>query len=550
MNEEQQQERARESNRAIARATGSVSVLTLLSRILGLVRDMATASYFGAGQATDAFFVAFKVPNLLRRLVAEGSLSTAFIPVFTSELFHSKEESKRAVGAVTAFSLLITTTLTVLGVIYAEPLTLFFAPGFGVGTEKTVLATSLMRVMFPYVILVSLSALATSILNALGRFAIPAAGPAILNMVLIFSIFFEQGVIKKGIYSLAFAVVIGGMAALIPQMIQLRRLGFELHLRSPFRSRAVYKLCLLMLPTLLSSSVYQLMIFINTNLASLLAEGSVSWLYYADRLFQFPLGVFSIAVATAVLPTLSRQAAAGDLAGLSTQLRLSLEWVSYITIPATLGLVILSEPLIRVIYQHGTFSPADTAPTAFSLQCYSIGLWAISCQSLIVRAFLANKNSHLPALISTVTILLNVILALGFMGTPVLDADTDFARWIVALQSYLGFYEVGPAGLALAGSIASLFSMVLLLWFLPWVGARLNYQLLIRSIARSTIASLAMGLALYFVMRLGLHSLATLVLGVPLGLAVFFGASALLHAPEAKQTIEVFKQLKTRLFKV
>ncbi|MCB0345512.1 MAG: murein biosynthesis integral membrane protein MurJ, partial [Bdellovibrionales bacterium] len=325
----------------VARATGVVSLMTLLSRILGLIRDMAIAGFFGAGRTTDAFFVAFKVPNLLRRLVAEGSLSTAFVPIFVEEREKSHEASREAVGAVTSFTICLTGFLTILGMIFAEEITLLFAPGFATEPEQVVLSSELLRLMFPYIVLVSALALAASILNSLGKFALPALAPALLNVVMIFAVFAVAPYLDEPVFALAWAVLGGGILALLPQLMLLKKLGLELHFRNPLKSDAVRRLLKLMLPSILSASFYQFMVFINTLLASMLVEKSVSWLFYADRLFQFPLGVFSLAVATAVLPELSRHAARKNYTALNYQLTVALRWMTVVTIPATVGLMVL-----------------------------------------------------------------------------------------------------------------------------------------------------------------------------------------------------------------
>ncbi|MCC6220835.1 MAG: murein biosynthesis integral membrane protein MurJ [Deltaproteobacteria bacterium] len=529
------------SSREIARATGVVGITTLASRILGLFRDMIVASYFGAGLATDAFYVAFRIPNLLRRLVAEGSLSTAFVPVFTHELSQSTDDARKAVGAVTAFTLLLTVTLTFLGVIYAEEITVLFAPGFGPGTEKTRLAAWLTQVMLPYVVLVSLLALASSILNSLGYFAWPSLSPAILNAAIIVCVLASPIFPTEPIYVLAFAVLVGGLFALIPQLCLLKKLNFAMHLSSPFRSRAVKQLCKLMLPSILSSSVYQLMIFINTLLASMCAEGSVTWLYYADRLFQFPLGIYSLAIATALLPALSRLAASGDFDGLGRQLVNMLAWVSYVTIPATAGLIIFSEAIVSTVYQHGRFSTLDAQATATAVMAFSIGLWPVSCQSVLVRAFLARKNSLLPSVTSCLSLVLNLLFAFLLMGPSVIVPDSQFASYLAFLQNKFAIFNFGHVGLALAGSLGAFISFFTLLAFRHVIVPNASLKTISVPVLKSLLASTAMCLVIKPIASLNCAPWLMLALGIPLGMATYFIASLLLSCEQSHQLCRMLK---------
>lgn len=536
--------------RDLARATSVVSLLTTASRVLGLIRDMVVASFFGAGMVSDAFFVAFKVPNLLRRLVAEGSLTTAFVPIFSEELHHSKDRARYAVRSTTGFSLIITSILAILGMIYSAEITAVFAPGFAADPDKGALAASLMRLMFPYVIIVSLLALAASILNCLGYFALPALAPIDLNITAIVAVLLIAPFLDEPlrIYALAWSVLAGGIVGLLPQTALLRKLSFPMVPASPFRSEPVRKLCKLMLPAVLSASVYQLMIFINTSLASLLPEGSVSWLFYADRLFQFPLGVFSLAVASALLPALAGFAARRDEASLSHHLHLALGWNSFITIPSTVGLMMLSLPLIRTIFEHGTFGPEDTAPTAAALSAYCIGLWATSSQSILVRVFLAKKNSLIPALVSCGTIAINIFLALALMGGTTQPAASAFARSIIQAVDLLGVARMGHVGLALAGSLASFASLILLAALLPRLSTQLHWRSIVTDCLRSSVAAAAMGLLLFGISALGIGDFFEILLGVTLGASTYLGTSLLLKDPYAHQGLAFLRANATQFF--
>ncbi|MFC1851266.1 lipid II flippase MurJ [candidate division CSSED10-310 bacterium] len=262
--------------KTLAEATGTISIITFLSRILGLVRGMVIARFFGAGFATDAFYVAFNLPNFIRRFVAEGSLATTFVPVFSEELARSEDEGRKAFSAVTTFSLLLTLATTILGIIFADELTRLIGYGFGSGSEKSALTASLMRMMFPYIILTSLLALAASVLNTLGYFAVPASTPAIISGVMILAVVFISPLLMVKIYSLAAAVLVGGVLALLLSGYLLHRVGFGFFLTSPLFSGAVSTISRLMVPVMLSTSHYPIMVIANRMLASLHQEGRIA----------------------------------------------------------------------------------------------------------------------------------------------------------------------------------------------------------------------------------------------------------------------------------
>lgn len=533
----------------VAKATGSVGIFTLGSRVLGLIRDIVLASVFGAGMATDAFFVGFKVPNLLRRLVAEGSLSTAFVPIFTDDIEHSKEKAQASLNAITAFNLLLTWTFCLLGVIFAEEITLLFAPGFSNNPHKLALAVSLMKIMFPYIIFVSLLALASSALNVLGYFALPAAAPAILNITMIFSMLFAADIFDQPIYSLAYAVLFGGVISLAPQVFQLRRCGFKMTVASPFKSPSVKKLVKLMIPSVVSASLYQIMIFINTLLASLLEEGSVSWLYFADRLFQFPLGVFSLALATAILPSLSRCATRNDQEGLHKHLTDGISWMTYITIPATFGLVFLSTELVEAIYHRGEFSAYSAKQTSDALIFFSVGLWAISFQSLIIRAFLAKKDTVTPAIISGITIALNIFIAFSLMGPPASAPTTGFARLMVQIQETLHYCSLGHLGLAFAGSISAFFSLFMLLAALSRKGIEISALDICSALTKPLLGSAAMVLLIQQITAMNIPAVLTLIIAVPLGAITYFFITYALKTSESLQIVDYTKRFGKKLKK-
>ncbi len=546
---------AQTSGRKLAKATGTVAAFTLLSRVLGMVRDVVIAGRFGAGMSTDAFFVAQRVPNLLRSLMAEGSLANAFVPILAEEQRRSNDAARRAIGGVSSFVVLVTTVLAILGIYFAEEITLVFAPGFGAGTAKTALAAQLMRIMFPYIVIVSLLALAGSILNSLGRFGWSSASQVIMNLVMIGGVLFSTTSYfsdQTAIYALSISVLVGGVMALYIQQKALAKSNVSLAFRSPLKTPAIKKLCRLMLPSVLSASLYQILIFVNTLLASLLPEGSVSWLFYADRIFQFPIGVFSLAVATAALPSLSRLASEGRDTELSLQLSQALSWMLFGTLPAALGMVILAQPIMSVLFERGTFSVYDAQQSAAALAAFSIGLWSVSCQSLLVRGYLAKQNALIPSAIACLSIGVNIVLSVLLMGPLTLEHAGGLTSAVLALRSLISpehFWPgvtipaLGHVGLALSGSIGSILSVTLLTALLPSVRIRLSFSSILSGLVKSIAGCLAMGAGLMLLMWLTNSAVTILLLGIPLGAVIYLSVTGLLRAGEA---LAVFNEVHHR----
>jgi putative peptidoglycan lipid II flippase len=342
----------------ISGAAGVISFFTLISRILGLVRDMVIAALFGSGLAADAFFVALRIPNLLRRLFAEGSLTIAFIPVFTEYLtLRSKDEAFELARIVLTLLSLILVIITVMGVIFAPFIVHLQAFGFGTSSGKYELTVLLTRITFPYVLLIGLVAFFMGVLNSLRHFAAPAAAPILLNVGIIVAAFFISPALSEPITGVAMGVIVGGMMQVALQIPWALKAGLKfLPAWQPLHP-AVRRIFWLMLPAVFGSAVYQLNQFVGTLLASFLQEGSVSWLYYADRLVQFPLGIFAIAIATAALPSLSGNAARKDFARFQETVDDGLRLVFFIVLPAMAGLFILGKPIVVLFFERGLLPP-------------------------------------------------------------------------------------------------------------------------------------------------------------------------------------------------
>ncbi len=401
----------------VTRAAGVVGAATLASRVAGFFRDVIIAYLFGAGPAADAFFVAFRIPNLLRRLFAEGTLTIAFIPVFTEVLRNKGREEAfllvRSTFAMLGLALLLVTSA---GVIFAPEVVRVMAPGFTPGEGTFALAVTLTRWCLPFIFFISLVALSMGVLNSLGHFFAPAVAPFVMNLTVIASALVLSPRVNPPVLSLALGVLIGGMLQIMLQVPYLKARGVPLRPAWDLKNPAMRRVARLMGPAAFGAAVYQLTVFINTVLASLLHSGSVSYLYYADRLIQFPLGIFAIAVSTAILPSLSRQAADGDTAALVGTMGFGLRLTMFIVLPAMVGLLVLARPLVVLLFGRGAFGPAEATATAGALIGYGSGLWAFAGVRSVVPAFYALKDTKTPVLVAAVCLLINVGASLALMG--------------------------------------------------------------------------------------------------------------------------------------
>ncbi|MDX1588973.1 MAG: murein biosynthesis integral membrane protein MurJ [Oleiphilaceae bacterium] len=397
----------------LLRSSGMVGLFTFVSRILGLVRDMVIARYFGAGPAADAFFVAFKIPNFLRRLFAEGAFNQAFVPVLSEyRTRFSHADVKTLVNAVSGtlgFVLLMVTLLAVAG---SPVITAVFAPGF-VGDEvRFPLATEMLRITFPYLLLVSLTAFAGSILNSYDRFAIPALTPVILNLSLIGAAVWLAPLMSNPIMGLAWGVLIAGTLQLLFQLPFLLRLGLMPRPRLDYRHEGVSRILRLMAPALFGVSVSQINLLLDTVLASFLQAGSVSWLYYSDRLSELPLGVFAIAIGTVILPHLSRDHASASHEQFARTLDWAVRAVLLIGVPAALALILLAEPLLAALFHYGEVGERDILMSAQSLRAYSLGLLGFMLIKILAPGFFSRQDMRTPVRIAVIAMTANMVFNL------------------------------------------------------------------------------------------------------------------------------------------
>ena len=497
-------------NHRITKAATVIGTGTLLSRILGFFRDMVIANFFGAGMAADAFFVAFRIPNLWRRLVGEGSLTISFIPVYTEYLTQRSEEETRKVTHV-AFTIAgaILLILTVLGILFSPILIRIVAPGFVDIPEKFELTVTLNKIIFPYLFFMGLFALSMGILNSYRHFFAPAIAPIFLNISIIISVFLFYHTFKVPVMTLALGVLAGGVIQFLFQVPFLWKKGITFRFNFDFRNPAIKRIGLLMIPGLIGSAVYQINVFVDTIFASFLPSGSVSYLFFADRLMEFPLGIFAIAIGMASLPSLSGLASQGKMEELKETLSFTFRLVSFISIPAMMGLIALKTPIINLLFQRGQFDYSAAEKTAFALLFYSVGLWAIAGSRTIVPAFYSLQDTWTPLKIALICLGANVAFIAIFI------------------------FPLKHGGLALATSLSSTLNLILLFRKLgPKLGG-IDIRRNIQSLLRIFLCSLPMGLAAYLICSVGdwtvsgntIEKIFLLGAGIIAGLGIYLACS-------------------------
>jgi len=400
----------------LLRALATVSGMTLLSRVLGFVRDAVIAHIFGAGMANDAFVVAFRLPNLLRRLFAEGAFSQAFVPILAEYKNRLGEaEARRLVDHVASWLFVALALVTLIGMLATPALIYLTAPGFAAEPDKFALTVALTRITFPYILFISLVALAAGILNTWSRFALPAFTPVLLNLSFIAMALLAAPWFEPPIMALAWAVVVGGVLQLAIQLPALAKIGmlprFSLSLGDP----GVRRILTLMAPAVLGVSVAQVSLLINTMFASFLPEGSVSWLYYADRLMEFPAGLLGAALGTILLPSLAKCHADGRGEAFSELLDWGLRLTLLLTLPAAVALALLGVPLIATLFQHGAFAAADVLQTRDALLAYALGLAGLILVKVLAPGFYARQNIRTPVKIAILTLAATQLMNLLFI---------------------------------------------------------------------------------------------------------------------------------------
>ncbi len=506
----------------LARSAGLIGIATMASRILGLVRDQVMAFLFGAGDQADAFNVAFRIPNLVRDLFAEGAMSAAFVPSFTRRLTHEGRESAWRLGNLVINALILSTgAIVIAGMLFAGPISHWYASAYARVPGKIELTVTLTRVMFPFLTLVAVAAALMGMLNSLHKFFVPAIAPALFNVWAILCtvglVFLMPRLGLPMIMAPAIGVVAGGLGQVAAQWPSLRREGFRYQRIVDFRDEGLRQVLLLMGPGVVGLAAVQVNVFINTILATDEGTGAVSALNYAFRVMYMPIGLFGVSIATAVLPSISLQAARDDLVELRGTVSNGLRLMLMLNVPATFGLVALASPIIALIFQHGNFTAAHTDATAAALIYYAPGLVGYSVVKIAVPSFYALRNSRTPVAVSIATMAVNIVLN-------------------ITLVKVLGF-----RGLALGTAIAAMFNAAVLLVYLRRRLGGLDGHRIATALAKITVASLAMTLVAWGVSTFIARSFESLTLGIRLlqvggailaGLLILDVAARLLHIDE------------------
>lgn len=485
------------SNRSVARSASVIGFATLCSRFLGFIRDIVIARLFGVYIYAQAFVVAFRIPNLLRDLMGEGAANAAIVPVFSEYAArHKRKEFWELANVVLNLFLVVLMAITLLGIAFAPAIVRLMAPGFIASPEKLEITIRLTRIIFPYILLISLAAYSMGVLNSLKHFAVPAFAPCLFNISLIvFTLIFRQGI--KG---LALGVLAGGLAQLVIQGAVLYRKGFHLKLFRRFRHPAAKTIGILMVPRLFSSAVYQLNNFVDSAFGSLVAivgEGGVAVLYFSYRLILFPLGIFSTALSQAILPTFSRQALEEDLGMLKQTLFWGLRSAVFLLLPASAGLMILARPIVSAIFLGGKFDAYSVQITANALFFYGIGLFAYGASKILQACFFALKDTKTPAKAAFIALIVNIVLNAVLM------------------------FPLKIGGIALATSLSGINTFIILFVILRRRLGGFGLQEVFASFSRVLAASICMGVIVYF----SWQRLAAAAYGrfFALGLTIIFG---------------------------
>ena len=524
---------AAQDQRVSTRATGIVGIAVMCSRILGLIREQVFAGLFGAGKNLDAFLMAFRVPNLLRDLFAEGALSTAFITTFSKKIATEGDEAAwRLANKVATLTAVFMSAVTLLGILFAPQL-IHLMTWWSWSPDKTATTILLTRIMWPFMLLVSLAALAMGILNAKNVFGPPAMASSYFNLGSIiggaaFGWWLDPHFGTRSLIGLAIGTLIGGVWQLLAQFPSLWRVGYKYRADFQWRDQGVRKVLTLMGPAVIAASAVQVNVLVNSGFAARLGDGPVSWLNIAFRLMQLPLGIFGVAIGTVTLPLVSRTAALGDTAAFRSALAHAIRLVMLLTIPAAIGLIVLARPIISVIYEHGRFTAAATEQTAAALQFYAIGLAAYSAVKVLAPAFYALDKRYLPMMVSILSIIINFIL-----------------NWFFMFKMGLGH-----RGLALSTSLVALTNFSLLYIMMRRHAGRLETGQLFKTLGKILIAAAVLAgicwLSLQFFFAGTVLSpwkkIVDLTITIFAGIAIFFGVAYLLRVPELRDVVDLVRR--------
>ncbi len=515
------------------RATGVVGIAVMCSRVLGLIREMVFAGLFGAGRNLDAFLMAFRVPNILRDLFAEGALSTAFITTFSKRIATEGDASAwRLANKVATLTAVFMSAVTLLGVAFARQI-VGLMTWWSWSPEKTELTVLLTQIMWPFILLVSLAALVMGMLNAKHVFGVPAMASSYFNLGSIiggigFGWWLDPHFGTRSLVGLAIGTLIGGIWQLTVQLPSLRRVGYSFHPDFHWRDQGVITVLALMGPAVVAASAVQVNVLVNSGFAARLGDGPVSWLNIAFRLMQLPLGIFGVAVGTVTLPLVSRTAAIGNTAAFRSALAHAIRLVVLLTVPAAIGLIVLARPIISVIYEHGRFSAEATRQTASALQFYAIGLVAYSAVKVLAPAFYALDKRYLPMMVSILSIVINVAL-----------------NWFFMFRMALGH-----RGLALSTSLVAVTNFLLLYIMMRRQTGRLETSQLFKTLGKVLVAGAVLGGICWFSLQFLFVSttmplwtkIVSLGITIALGIVTFFSTAFVLHVNEVRDVVDLVRR--------
>ena len=510
----------------VARAAGILMVAMIISRVLGYLRDVVIYAEFGQNRITDAYNAAFSIPDFLYMLLVGGALSSAFIPVFASYISTDREDEAWEVASI-VLNLVMTLMLLgiVVGMVFTPQLIKILVPGFS--PDYSALTVKLTRIMFIQALFMGLSGLSMGVLNAYKHFLMPAIGSVLYNLIIVVLGWILAVLFNLGIMGFSIGVVVGAVANFAVQVPKLLQLGLRYRFSFNLRHPGVKKIFVLMAPVLIGLSVTHLNLFVNQNLASTLPPGIVAALRTGQRIMQLPIGIFAVAIAVAVFPTLTEYSAKNQMQEFKKTMSLGIRSVIFLTLPAAVGLIVLRVPIVRLLFEQGEFTHQATLATAHALLFYSIGLIGYSAQQVLNRTFYSIQDTITPVIVGVMTIVINLVFNFALIG------------------------PMGHGGLALAYSIAGIFNMVALLYFLRRKIGSINGSLLILSFFRSLLAALLMGVAVYFTagffegnfdMTRKVNQLLQVVAGVGVGFAFYMFVALLFKSEEVTLAWSIFSR--------
>lgn len=431
---------------SIVKSSFTVGLMTFISRISGFIRDVIFASYFGAGSNTDAFFVAFKIPNFFRRLFAEGAFIQSFVPILNDYKINQKQDLKKFISYVQGNLGLILIIIVSVGIIFSDQVIGTFAPGFDYSSQRFNLSSEMLKITFPYLFFISLTAMSAGIFNTYDKFLLPSITPVLLNVSLIVFAIFASRLTQEPIMSLAYGVLVAGILQYLIQIPSLVKIDLFVLPKVSFKFEGVNRVLKLMLPAMLGTAVVQINLIIDSIVASLLIAGSISWLYYSDRLVELPLGVFGIAIATVILPKLSEKYSKNSMKDYSEMIHRAIKVAVVFSLPAMFGLLVLAEHIISTLFQYGNFKTTDTLMTSLSLLTYAIGLPAFILMKVLLTGFFSRQDTLTPvkygAIAVVFNITMNVSVVLYYMNNPFLGAHallalaTSLSAWLQVILLY------------------------------------------------------------------------------------------------------------------